>query len=51
MNCNECSYYYKDENDEYERCHFIENYPAPCELNEEPYTYLDDTYLSDYDYF
>ena len=36
MECKVCNYYYKDENDSYERCHFVELRGEPSWLDVPP---------------
>ena len=44
MKCSECSYFYRQESEEFENCHFDPDsiFPAPCEEDEED---------CEYDYF
>lgn len=32
--CQNCSYWYAEEEDEYPHCHYDDIFPAPCELDE-----------------
>lgn len=47
-----CPYYYKDDGDEYECCHSTSEWNCDwVEQIENPHYLLDDSYLSDYDYY
>lgn len=38
MKCEECCYYWKDENEAYPRCHYDDpRFPAPCEEDDDDY--------------